>query len=334
MRLRTDSELLGVTAREKNIIAIWFKAVRFHYVPPSFLPAILCSIVAWSSHYTPDIRGFLLVVAGVTINHFGLNLLDDVCDYKHAVDGMDRERNPYTGGSGVLTEGLLTPRQVAIGAVVCFLITAAIGVYLAATHGWPVLALGLFGGFCSVFYTLPPVKFGYRGLGELGLLVNFGPIIGLGAYYVQARTIAVEPLIVSLVLGLMMWSMIIINEIPDYDADRSGGKWNLVARFGRRRGVILYIVGLALAYGVLISAVFTGFTPSLALIGLVSLPFALTSVKVLTQNYLEKMKMVPANLAMIKVHFFTGLGLIVAYTAYWVGNGFLTGVVNAAGVLP
>lgn len=325
MRLRTDSELLGVTSGERNIFTIWFKAVRFHYVPPSFLPAILCSIVAWSLHYTPDIPGFLLVVAGVTVNHFGLNLLDDVCDYRHAVDGTDRERNPYTGGSGVLTEGLLTPRQVAAGAVVCFTVTAVIGLYLAATRGWPVLAFGLFGVICSVFYTLPPVKFGYRGFGEVGLLVNFGPVIGMGAYYVQARTFDLEPFLVSLVMGVLMWSMIVINEIPDYEEDRSGGKMNLVARFGRRKGVWLYIAGLIAAYAVLLLSVLTGVAPLIALTGLVGLPLAVRSVKVLRENYLHKIRMVPANIAMIKVHFLTGAGMIGAYLAYAVERGLLKG---------
>ena len=75
----------------------------------------------------------------------------------------------------------------------CFSITALIGFYIAAVKGWPVLAIGLFGLFCSIYYTVPPVKFGYRGFGELGLLVNFGPVIGLGSYYVQAGRFDAEP---------------------------------------------------------------------------------------------------------------------------------------------
>lgn len=325
MRLRTESEIFGVKGRERSRWAIWLKAIRFHYVPPSFLPAILCSLIAWSSSYSPDVAGFLLVLAGVTINHFGLNLLDDVCDYKHAVDGKDLDRNPYTGGSGVLTEGLLTPRQVAAGAVVCFVLTSLIGLYLTMTRGWPILAFGLFGVFCSVFYTLPPVRFGYRGLGELGLLINFGPVIGLGAYYVQARTIALEPLLVSLILGVMMWSEIVINEIPDYEEDRFGGKLNLVARFGRRNGMLLYVAGLIVAYLVLVFTVFSRCAPVEVLAGLVSLPLAIKSVILVKTNYLHKLKMMPANLAMIKTHFLTGAGLIAAYVAYGFHSGLWGG---------
>ncbi len=325
MRLRTGSDILEMTPG--NALAVWFKAVRFHYVAPSFLPAILCSVIAWSSHYRADVVGFVLVVAGVTINHFGLNMLDDVCDYLHAVDTHAyTERNPYTGGSGVLTDGLLTPRQVATGAIFCFLATACIGVYLAITRGWPVMALGLFGVFCSVFYTMPPVKFGYRGLGEFGLLVNFGPVIGLGAYYVQARTLALEPLLMSLVLGMMMWSMIIINEIPDYEEDRHGGKWNLVARFGRRKGIVLYVAGLVAAYLILVATVAAGKATWFTLVGFVSVPLAISSVVILGRNYLDRIKMSPANLAMIKIHLLTGTALIGAYVVFCLRNVIAAGL--------
>ena len=322
MRLRTGSDILELAPR--GALAVWFKAVRFHYVPPSFQPAILCSVIAWSSHYRADVVGFILVVVGVTMNHFGLNMLDDVCDYLQAVDTKsDSDRNPYTGGSGVLTDGLLTPKQVATGAAVCFFATACIGVYLALTHGWPILALGLFGVFSSVFYTLPPVKFGYRGLGEIGLLVNFGPVIGMGAYYVQTRTFALDALLMSLILGMMMWSMIIINEIPDYEEDRHGGKWNLVARFGRKKGIILYAAGLAAAYLILVATVAAGHAVWFALIGLASVPLAISSVLILARNYLDRINMSPANLAMIKIHSLTGTALIAAYGVSCLQNAFV-----------
>ncbi len=312
MRLKTAA--IPAKAIARNPLSIWFQAVRFHYVPPSFLPAMLCSLVAWAESGTIDAVAFFLVVFGVTVNHFGLNMIDDAFDYLHFVDlAYPGNQNPYTGGSRVITQGLLSVRQVIWGAVVCFGITAAIGFYLAYAKGWPVLAIGIFGLLCSIFYTVPPIKFGYRGFGELGLLVNFGPVIGLGAYYVQAGRFSLEPLAVSLVLGFMMWSMITINEIPDYEDDRRAGKMNLVARFGKETGIVLYIGGLTLAYAILIGSALAGIAPLSVLIGLVSLPLAIKSVRVLRANYRDGMKMIPANLAMIKVHLFTGLGMIIGY---------------------
>ena len=293
---------------------VWIRAFRLHFVLPSVLPGILGAAVAWSHGYAVRIPEFVLTLAGVAVNHLGLNMIDDVFDHRHIVDlKKSHEKNPYTGGSGVLTDGLLTVREMQAAAVLCFVATILIGLFLTYRHGWTVLFLGLFGMASSVFYTMPPVKFGYRGFGELGLLVNFGPVIVMGAYFVQAGRLAWEPLLISLVLGLMMWSMIVINEIPDYDADREGGKNNLVVLLGRDVAVALYTGGLLLAYLIPPLGIGLGiFTPLTLLIWL-SLPWAWRSFNILIRHRHDPLRLAPANLAMIKVHTLTGLALIAAY---------------------
>jgi len=293
---------------------VWLRALRLHFVLPSILPAFLGGVIAWAQGYPPHLLHFALVVVGVTVNHFGLNLVDDVLDYRHAVDLRKGEaKNFFTGGSGVLPEGLLRDTQMLKTAGLCFATTTAIGAYLTCVCGWPVLVLGLFGMACSIFYTAPPIRFGYRGFGELGLLVNFGPVIVLGSYYVQAQTFACEPLIASLVPGFMMWSMIIINEIPDYEADRQGGKWNLVARYGRKAGAALYSIGLAMAYGILILSGWMQALSPVVVLGLTSLPFAIISLRIMKRHLNDPVAMAPANLAMIKVHSLTTTAMIFAY---------------------
>lgn len=297
---------------------VWRRALRLHFVGPSVLPALLGGVMAWAQGYPVAIFHFALVVIGVTLNHFALNLLDDVLDYRQAVDLKKAdEKNFFTGGSGVLPEGLLRDTQMLRAAVLFFTATALIGAYLTWVCGWQVLMLGLFGLASSIFYTAPPLRFGYRGLGELGLLVNFGPVIVLGAYYVQAQTLALEPLIISLAPGLMMWSMILINEIPDYEADRRGGKWNLVARFGKEKGMLLCLAGLVLAYAIIIIAASTGALSPFILLGLLSLPFAVRMFLVMKRHLNDPLQMTPANLAMIKVHVITCLALISAYLIEW-----------------
>jgi 1,4-dihydroxy-2-naphthoate octaprenyltransferase len=297
-----------------GMLGTWVQAVRPHFVVTSIMPAILGSIVAWSRFGAFDAWFFLLVVIGVTVNHCGLNMLDDVFDYLNAVDhAMGDEKNPYTGGSGVLTDGTLSVGQVRIAAVACFVLTGLIALYLTIAAGWAVLLFSAIGVFSSVFYTAPPIRFGYRGLGELGLLINFGPVICLGAFYVQTGSIALEPCVISLVPGFMMWSMIVINEIPDYEEDRRAGKLNLVARFGRKAGIALYGAGLVAAYGVMVASVVAGVCPFTVLLGLLTLPIAYGSWSILRAHYRDKMLLAPANLAMIKVHSITSMLLIFAY---------------------
>ncbi|HPE08061.1 MAG TPA: prenyltransferase [Smithellaceae bacterium] len=318
MRIRTKHSVISNANPVKNkpvpAWIAWRRALRLYFVLPSILPALLGGVMAWAQGYSLNLLHFALVVIGVTVNHFGLNLVDDVLDYRHAVDlHKGEEKNFFTGGSGVLPEGLLKDTQMLKAAGLFFVATVIIGVYLTHACGWPVLALGLFGMASSIFYTTPPIRFGYRGFGELGLLVNFGPVIVMGSYYVQAQALAIPPLIASLVLGFLMWSMIIINEIPDYETDRHGGKRNLVARFGRKTGAFLYGIGLTMAYGILITAALAQALSPFVLLGLISLPFAMKSFSVMRLHLNDPLAMAPANLAMIKVHNLTGIAMIVAY---------------------
>ena len=318
MRIRSESVTNMNVGRDRakpvSVLIVWMRALRLHFVGPSILPALLGGMIAWANGYPIHLFHFVLVVFGVAVNHFGLNLTDDALDYRHAVDlQKGGEKNFFTGGSGVLTEGLLKDSQMLKAAALFFGMTVAIGIYLTYACGWPVLVLGLFGMASSIFYTAPPVRFGYRGFGEAGLLVNFGPVIVLGSYYVQAGAFAWEPLIASLVPGLMMWSMIMINEIPDYEEDRQGGKWNLVARFGRETGAALYAAGLFIAYGVLAVTGFLKILSPYVLLGLVSLPLAVQSFVIMKRHLNDPLAMAPANLAMIRIHSLTCAAMIAAY---------------------
>ncbi len=299
-----------------GILGAWIQVFRLHFIPTSIFPALLGSVIAWTGYHKFDLWYFSLVVVGLSVNHMGLNMIDDVFDYLHAVDhAHGGDKNPYTGGSGVLTGKLLPVGHVLAAAVSCFIITGVIAFYLTISTGWPVLFFAAIGVLSSIFYTAPPVRYGYRGFGELGLLINFGPVICLGAFYVQTRSVAWEPFIISLVPGFLMWSMIVINEIPDFEEDRRAGKWNLVARFGRRWGIALYAAGLVCAYSVMIISALFGITSSGTLLGLITIPIAYSSFRILKECYMDKIKLAPANLAMIKIHALTLTCLIIGYLA-------------------
>jgi 1,4-dihydroxy-2-naphthoate octaprenyltransferase len=135
----------------------------------------------------------------------------------------------------------------------------------------------------------------------------------LGAYYVQAQRISWEAFWGTLPFGIMLFSMITINEIPDYFEDRKGGKLNLVARFGREIGVWLFILSLLSAYGAILAGVILERVPVLGLISLLTLPLAYKTISILRNFYQEPIKMAPANFGMICIHNFTAILLILAY---------------------
>ncbi len=278
------------------------------------MPGILGGMIAWTydSQFHPEY--FLLVMLGLILNHLALNMTDDYYDFRHLVDVFDSHGNPYSGGSGTLSKGLISPAQMRNVFASFYIIAIGIGIFLGILRGTFVLFLIAFGFFCAFFYTAPPIRFGYRGLGEIAQLLCFGPGIGLGAYYVQTQRLSWEAFWGTLPFGIMLFSMITINEIPDYLEDRKAGKLNLVARLGRETGVWLFAVSLLSAYGAIIVGVILGKIPLLGLISLLTLPIAYKTISILKKYYQEPVKMAPANLGMICTHNFTAIFLIIAYT--------------------
>lgn len=278
------------------------------------MPGILGGMIAWSvdGKFLPGY--FLLVMLGLILNHMALNMTDDYYDFRHLVDVFARDgKNPYTGGSGLLSSGAIQPKRMQRVFITFYVIAIGIGVFLGIQRGAFILLLLVIGFFCAFFYTAPPVRFGYRGLGELAQLLCFGPGIGIGAYYVQSQRISWEAFWGTLPFGIMLFSMITINEIPDYVEDRKAGKLNLVARYGREAGVRLFVLSVLSAYGVILAGVLLGKIPTLGLISLLTLPIAYKTISVLKAHYQDPLKMAPANLGMICAHNFTAILLALAY---------------------
>jgi 1,4-dihydroxy-2-naphthoate octaprenyltransferase len=294
--------------------AVWWKAFRFHYTSASFMPGILGGMIAWNTEGQFHPEYFILVMLGLILNHMALNMTDDYYDFRHLIDAFaTEEKNPYAGGSGTLSTGLIQPQKMRQVFITFYVIAIGIGIFLGMMRGPLIILFLVFGFFCAFFYTAPPIQFGYRGLGEIAQLLCFGPGIGLGAYYVQAQRLSWEAFWGTLPFGIMLFSMITINEIPDYLEDRKGKKLNLVARFGRETGVWLFILSLSSAYGAILAGVILGKIPILGLISLLTLPIAYKTISILRAYYQEPIKMAPANLGMICTHNFTAILLILAY---------------------
>ncbi len=300
---------------------VWWHAIRYHFVTPSIFPAVLGGLVSWANGEF-YLWLFILVLIVVVINHIGLNMTDDYFDYKKAVDKRKPgEKNPYTGGSGTLSGGAIKPTKMFLAFSLCFIITISAGLYLTAARGLPVLLFGVFGVFCAIFYTAPPVSLSHHGLGELSILVNFGSIIGLGAYYVQSQMFTLEAFLATLPIGLMVFSLIIINEIPDIEEDRSAGKFTLIVRFGRATGVKLYTISWLCVYAIILGAVTLRLVPAFTLLALLSLPHVLRSIRILRRHYNHPVLMAPSNLGTIKALSVASFGLIVGYAIQGILNG-------------
>ena len=159
-----------------------------------------------------------------------------------------------------------------------------IGVYLTLQTGWPVLLFSFLGFLGAYFYVGPPIRWAYRGFGELVIGLCYGPFMLLGSYYIQTQKLGFGPFFVSVISGLSVFCLAILNEIPDYYQDMLVGKRNLVVRLGKQRAILLLKLGLAGVFALLVLGVVIKTIPVLAIVAVVTLPWILKNLKTAEKN--------------------------------------------------
>ncbi len=290
----------------------WAKASRAPFFVAVIMPSLVGGAVAFY-HGRFDLVLFLLVVLGMVLAHAGTNIINDYFDFQSGADLDNRDRTPFSGGSPFLPDGTLRPRSVLLAGLSCFALGLLVAIYLTLRAGWPVLVIAGTGGFIGYFYTAPPLRLGYRGVGELATGLAMGPLAVMGVYYVMTGEFALEPVVASLPIGILVATILYVNEVPDYDSDRLAGKRHLVVLLGKARAVRYLPVPFALVYACEITGVALGIMPAWTLLALVTLPVAINVVKVANSNFNDTPRYIPAQARTIAVHSMTGILLTVAY---------------------
>jgi 1,4-dihydroxy-2-naphthoate octaprenyltransferase len=130
--------------------------------------------------------------------------------------------------------------------ILTFFLAFLVGLYLVYRGGWPILIIGLLSILFGVLYTGGPYPLGYLGLGDVFVLVFFGPIAVAGTYYVQALTVTPESIIAGLAPGLFSTAILAINNLRDAEGDAKTGKRTLAVRFGKTFARFEYVMALLL----------------------------------------------------------------------------------------
>lgn len=256
------------------MIDSWLRAIGFYraFFIVSFIPASTGLLLSLRSGHPFLFTNFILAISGIWAFHIGTNLINDYYDYIFKTDVVNKVQTPFSGGTRVIIEGLLTPIAIRNAAIASFAIGFIPLGILAYISGFPILLLAFIGAFSGYFYSAPPFKFAYNGLGELFIGLNFGPFILMTAYYSQARTFTPDALFVSIIIGLFSSAIITVNEFPDYEADKETGKRNLVVILGLERGAVLYRAILYSAFGLILIGLALQILPAIAAISLLLIP--------------------------------------------------------------
>ncbi len=173
----------------------------------------------------------------------GTNLVNDLWDAKTGADSSAR-----IGPTRVVQAGLASERSVTLATLAVFAVATASGLYLVRLGGWPILVIGLASIASGVAYTAGPWPLGYHGLGDVFVMVFFGPVAVCGSSWVVAERVPQSAVFGSLIVGALATAILVVNNVRDADTDRVVGKRTLVARWGRTFGLAEYWGLLGLAY--------------------------------------------------------------------------------------
>jgi 1,4-dihydroxy-2-naphthoate octaprenyltransferase len=242
----------------------------FHATRPKFFPASILPVLAgtaWGIQTSGHFDGivFILALLATVCVHAGSNVLNDVGDESNGSDRRNIDRiYPYTGGSRFIQTGILDKADMTRLGVSLLLVAVIAGVVLLVAKGPVILLFGISGVVLGIVYSLGPVRLSAIGLGETAVATAFGILPVTGAAWLQGAVINVDLLLYAVPISAWVAAILLINEVPDIEADGASGKRTLPVRLGRGGTAALYLAIHLTAVAIVVGLAATGRLPLLA----------------------------------------------------------------------
>jgi 1,4-dihydroxy-2-naphthoate octaprenyltransferase len=205
----------------------WFMAFRPKTLSAGFAPVIIATAMAFGDGLVHWPSAFICLLTAVSIQ-IGTNIANDYFDFKKGADTEER-----IGPTRVTQAGLIKPETVRTAFIVAFAISALCCILLVMRAGWPLAIIGIISIISGILYTGGPKPLGYIGLGDVFVLIFFGPVAVGGTYYVQTFELNTAVILAGFGPGLISCAILAINNMRDIDSDSKTGKNTLAVRFGR-----------------------------------------------------------------------------------------------------
>ena len=231
-------------------------------------------------------RPSLLALVGLVALHAAVNAFNEASDMRTGID-LHTQRTPFSGGSGTLPSGALSVRATQALALTCAALGGLVGVHFAARLGWPFVALMAVGAVAVLCYSSLLSR---TGLGEVLAGLGLGALPVWGAAWVQGHAPGNAALWAGVPAFFMTFNLLLLNEFPDEEADRAGGRRNLVLWLGRLGAARVYAAAALLTPASLVVAVVLGSLPPHALAATVP---SLLLVKPLAWAFTDPQQPVP-----------------------------------------
>ncbi|MDE1831569.1 MAG: prenyltransferase [Thaumarchaeota archaeon] len=290
------------------MLKVWLRAVRIRFLLASIISVCLgLAINSWQNK-TIDIGFAVLTFVGVTALHASVDLLNDYWDYKRQID-TDTKRTKFSGGTGVLPEGLLKPEQVYRAGVLMLVLGSAVGAFFIFERGITIAVILGFAIVSIYFYSTRIVD---SGLGEVFVAIK-GCMIVLGTYFVQSSHITIEPVIAGIISGILSSTVLFVNSFPDFDADKKHGRKTLVIILGKQKAATVIWIFPIIIYGSIVVSTISGIFPFITLITLATIPMTIRSGKSLIKNYENVEELVPVMQGFVTYSRITGALFVISF---------------------
>ena len=290
------------------MLAAWLRAVRIRFLLASVISVCLGLAINWWQNKAMNAEFAALTFAGVIALHASVDLLNDYWDYKRQIDTQTR-RTKFSGGTGVLPDGLLKPEEVYRAGLTLLIIGSLIGAFFIYERG---ITVALILGFAIVSIYFYSTRIVDSGLGELFVTIK-GTMIVLGTYFVQSAQITAEPILAGIVSGVLSSTVLFVSSFPDYDADKAHGRKTLVIILGKTRAAIAVWIFPIISYGVIIISVAIHIFPLLSLIALLSSPIVVKSGLSLRTRFDQIEQLTPVMRDFVSYSRITGALLVISF---------------------
>ncbi len=288
-------------------LKVWFLETRPQFLLLSVVLAFLGTCIAWHDG-SFHLGHALLAFIGLLLCHISVNVLNDYFDYKSGID-LKTKRTPFSGGSGFLPAASLEPRNVFWLGLVCFLLAIPIGIYFTLVIGWLLLPLLAIGTVCILLYTPFLTRLRWP---EWAPGVGLGALPVLGVYFIQTGDYTLPAIVASIPSGILVHNLLLLNEFPDAEADKTAGRKTLPVTMGKAKASVVYSALTVVVYLWIIGSVLAGLMPAFCLIALLTLPFAIKAIQG-ALKYQDTSKLIPAMANNVLVVLLTQLLLGIGY---------------------
>ena len=302
------------TRLEHSKLIELFHASRPKFLVASAAPILVGSFLGYATVGSFNWLLFVLALLGIMAIHSGANMANDFFDHLSGNDWANKNPTPFSGGSRYIQEGILSPKAILLTALLALAVGSALGVVIIIlTESLFILILGLIGLLGGFFYTAPPLKLGYRCIGELVIALLFGLFPVYGSYYLQTEVIDTMPLLPAFIVGILIFLVILVNEFPDLKADAAVTKRTIVVRLGVPASVWIYRAALVASF--LIAAAMMVYRSMFfaGLLYLITLPIAVFAIKSANKDDLAKPGQYRASQATVRLHAVGSLALTLGF---------------------